>query len=182
MMAVTLYALFGDDIKLAFCPKSSDSVFNVITLCAMALFTIEVILCSVTNPGYFNSFYFYLDIISTLTLLMDITWISESVIDQEDDYTGNSSEQGSQFATASRGARLGSRAGRIARVVRLVRLVRIAPLWKQATSRLQRRKSKNEEFFQMIQQQRTLNLMKERKMVESSRRDMTKMQRRATII
>lgn len=44
MTIVTLYALFGDDIKIAFCNKSSDEAFNWITLSALVFFTIEITL------------------------------------------------------------------------------------------------------------------------------------------
>ena len=48
MTIITLYALFGDDIKLAWFPKSADNAFNMLTIVALALFTIEVTINSVT--------------------------------------------------------------------------------------------------------------------------------------
>ena len=44
MTIVTLYALFGDDIKVAFFSKSADSGFNVITIGALVLFSVEITL------------------------------------------------------------------------------------------------------------------------------------------
>ena len=48
MTIVTLYALFGDDIKLAFFTKPADEVFNIITTIALGLFTIEITLNAIS--------------------------------------------------------------------------------------------------------------------------------------
>ncbi len=44
MTLVTLYALFGDDLKIAFFNKSADEAFNWITMFALVFFTIEITL------------------------------------------------------------------------------------------------------------------------------------------
>ena len=132
MMIVTLYALFGDDIKIAFFSKSADEIFNVITTLALALFVVEITLNALSQQNYFNSFYFWLDVISTISLITDITWIWYSIIGEQEDYSANSAEQAGQLARAGRGARIGTRAGRITRVIRLVRLIRVGRLCKQA--------------------------------------------------
>ena len=40
---ITLYALFGDDCKLAFFPKSADFTFNLITTLVLILFVLFTI-------------------------------------------------------------------------------------------------------------------------------------------
>ena len=80
MTIVTLYALFGDDIKIAAFTKNADEVFNYITLVALIFFTIEISLNALSQEGYFNSFYFWLDVISTLSLITDISWIWNAII------------------------------------------------------------------------------------------------------
>ena len=139
MTIVTLYALFGDDIKLAVFSKQEDVVFNYITSVALGLFTLEITLNALSQENYFNSFYFWLDVISTLSLITDISWIWNLIIGQQEDYSASNAEQAGQLARAGRGARIGTRAGRITRVIRLVRLIRVGRLWKQANSRLNRR-------------------------------------------
>lgn len=42
MTIVTLYALFGDDIRLLACPKSGDEVFWSLTVVALFLFGLEL--------------------------------------------------------------------------------------------------------------------------------------------
>jgi len=46
---VTLYALFGDDIKIAFFPKSADEAFNIVTSFALGFFVIEITLNALTQ-------------------------------------------------------------------------------------------------------------------------------------
>jgi hypothetical protein len=93
MTIVTLYALFGDDIKVAIFTKSADDAFNVITVAALLLFAAEITLNALCQDGYFNSFYFWLDIISTLSLITDITFIWNAIVGAEDDYDASSAEQ-----------------------------------------------------------------------------------------
>ena len=45
---VTLYALFGDDIKLACFPKSADEAFNYITIAALFIFCVEIMINAIT--------------------------------------------------------------------------------------------------------------------------------------
>lgn len=75
MAIVTLYALFGDDIRLTFMTKDSDDAFYSLSTFALSFFLFEVLLSSFAIPKYFNSFYFWLDIISTLSLIFDIGWL-----------------------------------------------------------------------------------------------------------
>jgi len=132
MMIVTIYSLFCDDIKLLGFEKSADYNFMILTSIAMAFFFIEIILASVGTDGYFISFYFWLDLIATLSLITDIQplWdlligVGVQTIEQEEQEADTG-----QLARGSRGARVGTRAGRIVRVIRLIRLVRIVKLYK----------------------------------------------------
>ena len=65
------------------------------------------------------SFFFWLDILSTLSLIFDIGWISDGLFETGD--AGNASK----IARAGRASRIGTRAGRIVRIVRLIRLVKL---------------------------------------------------------
>lgn len=76
MTVITIYALFGDDIRILSTDKNGDPYFWVINIAAMVFFTIELIVASIAKNDYFNSFFFWLDFISTLSLLLDIGWFS----------------------------------------------------------------------------------------------------------
>ena len=129
MACVTLYALFGDDFRLAFYTKPTDNTFYSLTTASLILFTVEIVLSCIAIESYFNSFYFWLDVISTVSLITDIGWIWDSIIGTGD-YSASNAEQASSLARAGRGARIGTKAGRITRVIRLVRLIRIVKLYK----------------------------------------------------
>jgi len=130
---MTVYALFGDDFRLAITYKGADPYFNVLTCIVLSCFAFEVILSSIAIPDYFLSLYFWLDLISTITMLSDITWIWEHLLGQND-YIINDAQSASNFIRASRGARVGARLSRLSRVMRLVRLLRIVRIYKKANS------------------------------------------------
>lgn len=54
---------------------TKDNIFYIIILICFGVFTTEIILSSIGIPDYFLGFYFWLDIMSTITLLLDVGWI-----------------------------------------------------------------------------------------------------------
>ena len=129
---ITLYALFGDDIRMLSFTKAADSGFYILTAICMFFFMLEIVLCSIAREGYFLGFYFWLDLIATLSLLLDIGWFWNLLTGQTQDITSSRSLKGS--STAKKSASIGTKAGRIARVIRLIRLIRIVKLYKNANT------------------------------------------------
>jgi len=178
---MTVYALFGDDVRLLFQTRvdSIDAWFLGLSLLAFILFHFELILQSFAVRGYFHwprregmsrweqilacdiptgSFYFWLDLIATYSLIFELTRIVEEwgkddplgseplelqlgLVDnfyESDAGGGQSSDSSENFeagsaassARAGRASRAGAKGGRIIRIVRMVRLVRIAKLAK----------------------------------------------------
>jgi len=72
MTVITVFALFGDDIRILCAPKHADPYFYVVSATMMFLFAVEIILASFAKPDYLNSFFFWLDILSTISLITDI--------------------------------------------------------------------------------------------------------------
>jgi len=72
MTLVTLYALLGDDLRIICWDRRADHVFLGITIASMLFFTIEIVLASIGKPDYFNSFFFWLDVLSTASLVTDV--------------------------------------------------------------------------------------------------------------
>lgn len=134
MTIVTIYALFADDFRLLLAPKSADEVFWSLTCAALFFFAVELIMASFAQKDYFLGFYFWLDLIATVSLFTDIGWIYNELVGGGDISASNAS-QASSLARAGRGARVGTRAGRI---VRLVRLIRIVKLYKHAHKALEK--------------------------------------------
>jgi hypothetical protein len=79
MSLITLYALFGDDIRLVCVGIKFDDIFFGISLATLFFFLVEIGLCSVSQKHYFLSFFFWLDIISTVSLIFDIGWIWDAI-------------------------------------------------------------------------------------------------------
>jgi len=76
MTALTIYALFGDDMRLLFFPKSADFTFNVLTSISMFAFIFEIVVSSTAKRDeYLFSFYFWLDVTATISLILDIGWV-----------------------------------------------------------------------------------------------------------
>ena len=125
MSVFTVYALIGDDIRLATSHKDADGVFFTFSSIALALFAGELVLNCVCKDGYVGGFYFWLDFAATISLVPDIGWIWDSFIESFGDDEGSSAA-----LKAGRASRAGTKAGRIVRIVRLVRMVRIVKLYK----------------------------------------------------
>ncbi len=118
MTVITIYALFFDDIRILYIPMVADNVFYTLTAISAVMFAIEIVLASLSKDKYFNSFFFWLDVISTVSLLADIGWIMELIVAGA---TGILS-----IAKTSRAGRV----TRVIRVIRLIRLIRIVKLYK----------------------------------------------------
>jgi len=72
MFFFTFYALLGDDLRLLLFEKSSDNFFTNLNIITMSLFFIEVVLSSYAIKDYFFSLFFWLDFISTISIITDI--------------------------------------------------------------------------------------------------------------
>jgi Mn2+/Fe2+ NRAMP family transporter len=69
----------GDDIRLIGFYEQHDGAFVVLVYVCLVLFAAELILASVAKKGYLNGFYFWLDAVATMSLLMDIPPFMEAV-------------------------------------------------------------------------------------------------------
>ena len=124
MAVVTIYTLFFDDIRILALPKKWDDFFYLLTAISLLLFTVEIIIACYAKKGYFNSFFFWLDVLSTVSMIFDIGWIMDNITF----IYGGGADSATSIAKTSRAARV----TRIVRLVRLIRLVRIVKLYKQA--------------------------------------------------
>lgn len=137
MTIITLYALFADDIRQLFFTKAADKYFSGITCGVMFFFALEIVLSSLAKEDYFLGFYFWLDVVASASLIFDIGWAYDAMLGQQQ-LTASNAKQTNSLARATKGARIGTKAGRIARVIRLIRLIRIVKLYKSANSVLEK--------------------------------------------
>jgi hypothetical protein len=143
MSAVTIYSLFFDDIRTATVTVDKDSIFYGITSFSMFMFAFEITLACIAKEGYFNSFFFWLDFVSTVTMIPDIGWIWFLIVGQ-----GSTGQVGNaaQLAKTSRAGRI----TRVIRVIRLIRLIRIVKLYKSAKMAQEKREQLEKEAVQVL--------------------------------
>eukprot|EP00931_Biecheleriopsis_adriatica_P121080 TRINITY_DN9615_c0_g2_i1.p1 TRINITY_DN9615_c0_g2~~TRINITY_DN9615_c0_g2_i1.p1 ORF type:complete len:1000 (-),score=197.31 TRINITY_DN9615_c0_g2_i1:267-3266(-) len=125
---LTIYALFGDDSRLFFSHKSTDELFNALTLISCTVFVIEIIVNCLGQEDYFLGFFFGLDLVSTLTLFLDLTWVSSAL------FCSAAGESEGALKT-SRAGRAGARASRTVRIIRLMRLVKLYRAYRLAVEK-----------------------------------------------
>ncbi|KAK7250093.1 adenylate and guanylate cyclase [Aureococcus anophagefferens] len=116
---LTTFALFGDDVRImAFTGEgSADLAFSIINLFTMFWFVLEIIGNSFAKNDYFNGFYFWLDIVSTASMIFDIKWFDPGA------------ENGAGIARTGRVSKA-AKGARVVRIARLLRLVRIVKFFK----------------------------------------------------
>lgn len=124
---LTVYALFGDDLRLWATEKSTDVTFYILSLLALIVFVVELFVTILGQPYYFDlsvwprfalpSFYFWLDLAATGSMVPDVMplFVTENT----------KQESSSDALKAGKASRAGTRAGRIIRLVRIVRMVRL---------------------------------------------------------
>jgi class 3 adenylate cyclase len=131
MTVLTVYALFGDDVRLLATEMPADDGFYAISCVCLFFFTLEIVLGSIAKEDYWLNFFFWLDVISTVSLIPDIGWIWDPIVGGGGSAGGNAAKA-SQLARAGRASRAGTRAGRVIRIIRVIRLIRIVKLYKIA--------------------------------------------------
>jgi len=124
---LTVWALMSDDVRLITTNAPMDDWFDLVTCFCLLVFIIEVVISSFGKQDYFGGLFFFLDIVSTSTLILDLTFVSDEWFADDDNIYQMKN---------SKTARL---AARSARIVRVLRLVRILKLYKAVQEAKQRR-------------------------------------------
>ena len=132
MTVFTIYILFADDIKVICTTKKADPPFSTIVIILMIIFFIELVVSAVVLEDYFLGFYFWLDFVSLISMVLDIHWFYDWMINSISG--GGSGVKKAKtigaIAKAGKSAKIAARAIRILRVLRIIRLVRVSKLYK----------------------------------------------------
>ena len=126
MTVLTIYALFGDDMKLTLTDVTADDGFVVAAWICVFFFSFEIMCNIFANPFYLWGFYFWIDLVSTLSILMEIPMVMDPLTGEMGGASGSSAE----MAKAGKAGRVGTKASKVIRIVRLVRMVRVVKLYK----------------------------------------------------
>ena len=107
-------ALFMLDIfKVCLAAKSHDDGLYGTLFAILCVFFIEILVCSACKPAYIGGFFFWCDVVGTISLVFDIPWLVPGV------------DSSSSMLRASRTTRVGARAARVTKMIRVLRVVRV---------------------------------------------------------
>ena len=80
MAAVTIFALFGDDFRLWFTTKKADVWIDGALIVSLVAFTVEILVNSCVVDDFKYSFFFWLDIIATVSIMVDVKILSDTTL------------------------------------------------------------------------------------------------------
>ncbi|EQC27790.1 hypothetical protein SDRG_14374 [Saprolegnia diclina VS20] len=118
LFLASLYATFSDNMRIASTSVRGDLAYGVCTVLVLVVMLLDVVLTSIVLPSYRWSFYFWLDLASSVTLLTEVPFI-------------NFHSQVSHLSLSG-GAKIAKVAGfRLARMLRMVRMATLFKMFKQ---------------------------------------------------
>jgi hypothetical protein len=112
ILVLSVYSLFAEDLKIIFVPGKYDAVFSVISIIVLICFIFEIVITVILDEHYICGLYFWVDVVSTFSILLDIHWIYELF----------NSEKSRAIRQIGRGGRLTARAFRLLRFARTIRV------------------------------------------------------------
>lgn len=119
MFVALLLALFLPDIWVLADRHTNVDLDVVLTIIFLAFCFEFVIQCVATYNIYIGSFFFYMDILGALSLLLDMTYVGVQALIQSMGGVGNQVV----IMRAARIAKLGARVGRFTKLVKLLRFL-----------------------------------------------------------
>jgi hypothetical protein len=79
MTTLTIFILYADDIRVLAANKNTDNLFFLFILTCVSIFFLEILLLSLIRTGYPCSFFFWMDLIATLTSFLEIPLIMNNI-------------------------------------------------------------------------------------------------------
>ena len=125
---IVLIALFANDFKYVFFHADTDSVFDGIYIFILIIFMVETIISVFIIDYYIFGFYFWIDIISTMSMILEMDIVLKPIVSS---FTFLSSSEGEndnnlfQYSKASN-----ARVVIVITVLRIIRLARIIKIYK----------------------------------------------------
>jgi len=113
---LTVWALVGDDLRIMFTSKPADPIFDIFVIVCLVIFSFEIVVSCFGTEDYFMGFFFSLDVVSTCTLVMDLSVVRDAM---------SAGGTDADRARSSKTARIGAKLGRVVRVLRIVCIVKL---------------------------------------------------------
>lgn len=122
-MLVVLCALFLTDIYgVAQAPENTS--LDIVLMVCFFFFLAELLANTLTIESYLGSFFFWMDIIGTASIVFDISvFLGRDVTQRERSGEHSVGSDNAVFARASRAAKQAARAGRMSRLLKLLRFL-----------------------------------------------------------
>ena len=120
MTCLFLSLFFADVWIMENPPNSADVGKDVILTTVLVLFLIETTMYSVCQEAYFLGFYFWMDVIGTLSIILDLSYVTDLFDTRQGKRTGS-------YLRAVRAAKLGARYGRLMRFFKFMKYLRHLP-------------------------------------------------------
>jgi len=113
-----IVSLFLVDIWVLANPSNDADVFReVILTLAFVMFVFECAGLSLVRSSYLYSFFWYMDILGTASMLLDLDWVGIRI--EDSGQAGDSTN----LLRAARAAKIGAKSGRLAKLMRLFRVL-----------------------------------------------------------
>ena len=127
MAAVTIFALFGDDFRLWFTTKHADMYIDAALIFSLFAFTLEILVNSCVVDEFKYSFFFWLDIVATVSICVDVTMIAHYIggLFGIDEATSDA-----RMGESASSEHESNKIAKLIKALRLIRLIRIIKLYK----------------------------------------------------
>lgn len=122
VMGALFVALFFADVFVLLQVPSNFELDFILTL-ALIAFVTDLTLLSATDIGYPCSFFFFMDVVGSLSMMYDISYMKGPDATQAVRLSEKTDSGSLVVLRAARAARLGARAGRLSRVVKVLRFL-----------------------------------------------------------
>ena len=117
-----IVALFLTDIwVLARVESAGDVVLDAILFVILLTFAFEVVVQCLCEDNYLGGFFFWMDILGTVSLVLDVSFLLGDVLN---DLTAN--VPSGAVLRAARAAKLGAKAGRLTRIIKLFKMLAVS--------------------------------------------------------
>ena len=130
MVCATLFAMYANDVRLALYSRPDDDAFAALHAVCFAVCGLELLLNTWAKPGFTFSLFWWLDLVGTLSLTLDIPQIYRPIARSAAPDAAHDERSATSTADERAGASVlaSVRAVRVARAIRALRLVRVGRL------------------------------------------------------
>jgi hypothetical protein len=119
MIALFIALFFADLCMVAQVP--TNTLMDVVLTIVFSIFLAEFLSLALTDASYLFSFFFWMDLLGTVSLVFDIPFMLGVSATESEKYSGQRGYENLIASRAARVTKLGARAGRLSRVMKLLR-------------------------------------------------------------